>query len=310
MQSPFGNVRPPQSPEIPGLVLKIAIAVVALIVVVVVGFGATFTVHEYERGIVTTWGKVSYVANPGIGFKVPIAQDVTRLRTDIRDVKPEKAVNTYTADNQEVDILFTVFYRLPADNMLFIYTNAQDYHMRLFQMSVDRLKSEMGKINLTHFAEKRGDIGRTIKATLATDAKALGLEVTDFQLTNVDYTKTFRAAVEQAAAAKAMVETREQEKQQALRVAERAKIDAEGTANAAREKAKGEADSLLVVAQARAKATQLEGEAKATAMRAQAEALARNPVLVEMAKAEKWNGALPTAIYAGAPIPFLTIPTK
>ena len=28
---------------------------------------------------------------------------------------------------------------------------------------------------------------------------------------------------------------------------------------------------------------------------------------VEKIKAEKWNGALPTAIYAGAPIPFLNV---
>ena len=42
-------------------------------------------------------------------------------------------------------------------------------------------------------------------------------------------------------------------------------------------------------------------------MKAQANALSANPVLVEMKKAEQWNGALPTAIYAGAPIPFMNV---
>lgn len=28
---------------------------------------------------------------------------------------------------------------------------------------------------------------------------------------------------------------------------------------------------------------------------------------VERTRAERWNGALPTAIYAGAPIPFLNV---
>jgi hypothetical protein len=28
---------------------------------------------------------------------------------------PEKEVNTYTIDNQEVDVVYTVFYRVPAE---------------------------------------------------------------------------------------------------------------------------------------------------------------------------------------------------
>jgi hypothetical protein len=30
-------------------------------------------------------------------------------------------------------------------------------------------------------------------------------------------------------------------------------------------------------------------------------------IQVEQTKAEKWNGQLPSAIYAGAPIPFLNV---
>ena len=39
----------------------------------------------------------------------------------------------------------------------------------------------------------------------------------------------------------------------------------------------------------------------------QASALQVNPLLVEMKKAETWNGALPSAIYSGAPIPFMQV---
>ncbi len=39
-------------------------------------------------------------------------------------------------------------------------------------------------------------------------------------------------------------------------------------------------------------------------MQAQAEPLAKNTALVEMKNAEAWGGKLPTAIYAGTPIPF------
>ena len=268
-----------------------------------------FTVQQYERGIVTTWGRISYVAAPGIGFMVPLVQSVTRYRTDIRSITPKDGAkaNTYTLDNQEVDILFTLFYRISPDKVEFVYTNAQDYQARLYNLANDRLKAEMGKINVAHFTEKRAEIRDKIRDVLKRDSEVLGVEVTDFQLTDVEYTKSFRSAVEAAASAKAMVETREQERVQALKIADRAKIDAEGKANAVREGAKGDADATLVKAQANAKAIKLEGEAKADAMRAQADALARNPVLVEMKKAETWNGVLPQAIYAGAPIPFFQV---
>lgn len=275
-----------------------------------------FTVEEYERTVVTKFGKISYVAEPGLHFKVPFVNSTHTLRTDIlstqiavRDDKGNlKGINTYTVDNQEVDIISTVFYRIPVSNIGFVYQNVQDYKERLFKLVEDRIKAEVGKVNTAHIAEKRGTLRDHIHKVLSNDARFLGLEITDFQLNNIDYTRSFRNAVEAAAAAKAMVETREQEKQQAMRVAERAKIDAEGKANAAREAAKGEADARLVVAQAEAKAIQLRGEATALAMRAQADALSRNPQLVEMKKAELWNGQLPTNMYAGAPIPFLQLP--
>lgn len=277
---------------------------VLIVLILALFFMAYFTVQQYERGIVKTWGKVAYIADPGIGLKVPFVQSVTYLRTDILSMQPAKKVNTYTADNQEIDILFTVFYRLPADKVAFIYENAQDHQARLLNIAEDRLKAEMGKIKLEHFAENRGKTRDVVRDTVKRDALVLGVEVTDFQLTDVDYTKAFRAAVEQASVQKAGVETREWERQQAEKAALTAKVKAEGEANAAREAAKGKADAIEVVAKAEARAIQVKGEATAAAMRAQALALAQNPVLVEMKKAEQWNGALPQQLLSGV-TPFM-----
>ena len=68
-------------------------------------------------------------------------------------------------------------------------------------------------------------------------------------------------------------------------------------------KAEGAADARLLQAQAEAKAIALQGEAQAAAIRAQANALKINPTLIDLRKAERWDGKLPAAIYAGAPIP-------
>jgi len=270
----------------------IVYGVVAVLALIAMGL-SVFTVKEYERDVVTRLGKFSRVAEPGLNFKIPFIENAYTYRTDILSFAPDKQVNTYTIDNQEVDVIFTVFYRVPPGNVQFIYTNAQDYKERLFNIALDRLKSEMGKVNVAHVSERRGQLRDAIKEVLVNDSKVLGVEVTDFQLTNIEYTKAYKSEVEKAAAARQVIATREHEKDQEIQVAERARVQA-----------KGVADSTLMKAEAEAKAIQLRGEAEAAAIRAQAEALKQNTGLVELRKAEKWNGALPQQMLSSV-VPFM-----
>lgn len=52
------------------------------------------------------------------------------------------------------------------------------------------------------------------------------------------------------------------------------------------------------------------GLAEAEAIREKSKALAQNAKLVELTKAEKWNGELPQNIYGSAPVPFLDLTQK
>ena len=292
--------------------LKLIVAAIVGVCAIILFLGTFYTVGQNERAVLTRFGKIVEVSEPGLHFRVPFMHGVRKYRTDILSFTPAPAakdqtpgVSTYTVDNQEVHVVFTVQYRLKPDMVAYIYENLQDLEPRLYQIAEDRLKSEMGKVNTSHVAEQRGSIRDGIKKVMQDATAGMGIEIVDFQLPNIEYDRTFKLAVQQAASARATVETKEQERQQAIKVAERVKIAAEGEANAAREKAKGEADAIDVRAKAEARAIQIKGEAQATAMRAQANALSANPVLVEMKKAEQWNGVLPAAIYAGAPIPFM-----
>lgn len=287
------------------LQLKLTVGGIVSVCLMILFFTSYYSIAQYERGVLTRFGKVVEVSEPGLHFKIPFVYSVKKYRTDILSLTtPEQlnkgmGVSTYTVDNQEVHVVFTVQYRIRPDKVAFIYENVQDLDARLFQIAEDRLKAEMGKVNTSHVAEKRGEVRDGIKKVLAAATTTLGVEVADFQLNNIEYDPTFKNAVKTAAAARATVETREQERQQAVKVADTAKIVAEGKANAIKEEAKGTAEATLVNATAEAKAIQLRGEATAAAMRAQAEALARNPVLVEMKKAETWDGKLPQQLLSG-----------
>ena len=84
---------------------------------------------------------------------------------------------------------------------------------------------------------------------------------------------------------------------------------AEAEASALKAKADGEAYANLKVATAQAEALRIQNAALAQ----NHDVLELRRIEVERVKAERWNGALPTSVYAGAPIPFfnpMTTPAK
>ncbi len=281
--------------------------IIAGVVVFLVIWGSYFTVERNEVGIVTRWGAIKYTVGPGLHFKLPIADKATMYRTDIRAFQLTK-VNTYTIDNQELDAVFTVNYRIPAEQAERIFREVPDFPQRLETLSLDRFKAEVGKVNVTDIASRRGEVGRRMFDVLQKDASRLfGLEVTDFQINNIDYTPQYRQAVDQAAIAKTLVERAEQLKRQAEIDADSKRITAIGEANAIRERARGDADANLLRAQAEAQAIKIKGEAEATAIAAQAAALKGNSGLIELRRAERWDGKLPTQMLGTSPIPFMPI---
>jgi regulator of protease activity HflC (stomatin/prohibitin superfamily) len=281
----------------------IVIAAIAIVVM-----SSYFTVRPNEIAVVTTFGRIAFVAQPGFNLKVPFVQAVRYFPGDVQSLQPRTLANTYTVDNQEVDVQFAVFYRLPVARIEFIYTNALDYQNLLLSMATDRMKAEMGKVNVNNVPEQRGRIVAGVKELLARDSAILGVEVLDFQLVDMKYNDAYRAAITQAANQKAAIEQREYERQQAQKQAETAAIQAMGTANAARERARGDADARVLQATAEARAIQLQGEAQAAAIRAQSQALADNPSYVALRQAERWNGQLPTWFGGGAsPLPLLNL---
>ncbi|MDH3703924.1 MAG: SPFH domain-containing protein, partial [Alphaproteobacteria bacterium] len=271
---------------------KIGAGVAAFFILFTLWLSA-YRVQEYERAVLTRFGEYKEVVGPGLHWKLPYIDSATFFQISIQEIIQSK-VNTYTVDNQQLDARIVVFYRIPAASIEYIYKSVPDLSARLRALSIDRFKSEMGKMNITQVAQKRGLVRDTIKDVLSATAKdILHVDVTDFQIPNIDYTPGFRRAVEQAAIAKTLVEKAEQEKREKTVQAETAKIEALGKANAAREDAKGKADAIRFNAEATAAQIRLEGEAKAEAIQKQAKALGNNPLLVEYRKAEQWKGDVP-----------------
>jgi regulator of protease activity HflC (stomatin/prohibitin superfamily) len=78
---------------------------------------------------------------------------------------------------------------------------------------------------------------------------------------------------------------------------------AEAEANALKAQADGQAYANLTVAKAQAEALKIQS----AALEANKNILELRRIEVEMKKAERWDGKLPAAVYAGAPLPFFNV---
>jgi regulator of protease activity HflC (stomatin/prohibitin superfamily) len=266
-----------------------------------------FTVGEYERTVVTRFGQFHSVAGPGLHFRIPFVNGLETYPIGIQRLQKDH-LNTYTVDNQELDALVTLNYRIPENEVRRVFTTNRDYKANLESFMIDRFKREMGKINITQVAAHRGDVALAVKRSLEGEALDIfGITIVDLQINDIRYTEQYRKAVDAAAIAKAKVEQSEQERRQAEVVAQRQRIQAEGEANAAREQARGRADGELFIATAQAKGKELVGLAEAKALEAQGQALRSNVSLIQLEYAKRWSGNLPVNVYGSAPIPFLNL---
>ncbi|HGN1035234.1 TPA: prohibitin family protein, partial [Pseudomonas aeruginosa] len=114
------------------------------------------------------------------------------------------------------------------------------------------------------------------------------------QIENLDFSDAYERSIEDRMKAEVQVKTREQ-----MLATEKVQAEIRVT------QANAEAEAKLAQAKADAEATRLRGEAEAEAIKARAAALASNQNLVELTKAERWDGKLPTTMIPDSAIPFL-----
>ena len=143
------------------------------------------------------------------------------------------------------------------------------------------------------------DITTALRAKLAN----YGAQVISIDMRNFSFSESYMRAINDKVtqeqlrlAAENKLKTVEAEQKQKVAVAE-------AEANAVKATADGDAYAKLKVAQAEAQAMQVQNEALAK----NKDVLELRRIEVELTKAQKWNGQLPQAIYAGAPVPFMNV---
>ena len=241
------------------------------------GINSCKVVGPGERGVSVILGKVQPdVLNEGIHAKWPFIESVKTM-----DVKTQKTVDStevYTKDVQQAKVEYALNYNAEPNNVAKLFQEIdRDYTNTVINPEVlGTIKDVIGKWNAQDLIGNREKATTEIRNLLNKSLKKSYINVTNFQITNIDYSDAFEKSIED-------------------------KVIAEQDALKSKNK------TVQVNEEAKQKVIAAEAEAKSMAIRA--EALSQNKNLVEYEAVLKWDGKLPQYMM-GNSVPFINLNTK
>lgn len=279
--------------------------VIAIVIGIVIGFfslsvvfGSWYTVDQGERGVILRNGAVTGIAEPGLGFKIPLVDSVVDIDVRSRAVLYEN-VMAYSRDQQTAGMTISVNYRVPVDKVMDVYSNYGSVDSlvgRLLERQVfDETKNVFGRFNAVTAIQERSRLVAEVQNAIQ-EAVRGPIIIESVQIENIDFSDAYEKSIEDRMLAEVEVQKLRQN-------AEREKVQAEILVTQANAKA----DAIRAEAQANAEATKLAGEAEAEAIRAKGNALRDNPELVTLIQAERWNGQLPSTMIPNSTVPFMNM---
>ena len=283
----------------PALLGKLALGLIVLLLVAFLW--PLRTVPTGSRGVITVGGAIKGIEAEGFLLVAPWQ------KLNIFSVRAEEATvegaEGSTSDTQPVKVSLTVRYSIQTNRVAEVFEKySHDGNLQSYVQTATQevFKAVTARYNAPDLIAKRAVVSGDILTALRTKLDLYGAQVINVDMRNFAFSPSYMAAINDKVTqeqlrlgAENKLKTVEAEQKQKVAVAE-------ADASAARATADGQAYAQLKLATAQAEALKVQNAALAQ----NRDVLELRRIEVERVKAEKWNGQLPTAIYAGAPIPF------
>lgn len=256
---------------------SLAIAIAILFVIFIVFCNPIAIVGVGQRGVKVTLGKVSPQSySEGVHFVTPFISKIHVM--NVKTQKLSTPTEVYTKDIQQARISYVVNYNLMPQHVHEMYRQVgMNYVDTILMPAIEgNIKDVIGKWNAQDLVANRAIATADILNKLQSQLEKRYINVTSFQIIDINYSEVFERAIE-------------------------SKVTAEQEALKAKNKTvqvEEEAKQKLISAQAEAKSMQI-----------RATALTQNKALVEYEAVQKWNGKLPEYMMGGS-IPFINMPIK
>ena len=282
------------------VLLRIVLPAIIVLAVLMI-FWPLRTVPTGHRGVITVGGAIKGIENEGFTLLAPW-QTLNIFNVRSEEANIDNAEGS-TSDTQPVKVSLTVRYSIQTDKVAEVfekYSRNGDLASYVKTATDEIFKAVTAKYNAPDLITKRAQVSSEIVTGLKSKLAIYGAQVINVDMRNFSFSNEYMKAVNEKVTqdqlrlvADGKLLTVESEQKQKVKIAE-----AEATALKA--KADGEAYATLTAAKAQAESLRIQNDALAK----NRDVLELRRIEVEKVKAEKWDGALPTAIYAGAPIPF------
>lgn len=268
-------------------------------------------VNAGHRGIKLVWGKVVSDSLPeGLYFYNPISSNIVTMDTRLQ--KRTTRLETYTKDIQQTTMDITVnFYVDPNNAHVLFQRVGKEYVSTLIAPALlSSVKDVVGKVEADKFINNRELVTEEIKVKLSAALDGSHVIIQSISIEDIAFSGAFEAAIEAK-----QIATQEAIKSQneTVRIEEEGKqqvIKARAESDSQKAQSDAAAYAIEVESKAKAEAIRQMGLAEAEAIREKSKALSQNAKLVELTKAEKWNGQLPQNMYSSGPVPFMDITPK
>lgn len=206
------------------LILLIVLVFFALLILIP-GIGVWTIVDAGNVGVVTNFGAVNRVVNPGFVLKVPFIESVYSMET--RTQKEQVEALAASKDLQQVTSTIALNYHLRGEKAVYVYQNiGQDYVDRIIAPAMqEAFKSTTSQFTASDLIGRREEVKNIAFTQLRDRLAKYDIVVDDFNIVNFAFSQEFNAAIEQKTIA-------EQNKEKAQIEAQTAMIQAKGQADA------------------------------------------------------------------------------
>ncbi|HET90805.1 MAG TPA: hypothetical protein ENN99_08735 [Chloroflexi bacterium] len=262
-------------------------------------------------GLVKRFGGLTgEVFEPGLHWRIPFVDQIVTLPTIVQSYEtsdnPDMSgadftdypVTAQTVDGQQINIKYTVLFRIPPDRAVNIAENVGRIR-EIVENIVKAHSRNLARLWAQNYAAEDLYSGEGIftyeiivEEALQAEFQRYGLLLDDFLVRKVDFDEEYIRAIEQQQIAQEAIETAryqseaaEYEKERQIRLAqaeaERTKLMAEAEAERTKLMAQADAERTKLMAQADAERQRLLAEAEAYSIETRGAALERFPELVQ-----------------------------
>jgi regulator of protease activity HflC (stomatin/prohibitin superfamily) len=251
-----------------------------LILVIAIFYNAIHIVEPGSVGVVVRLGEAQPDAlEEGVHLVVPFITVVKPL--DIKIKKAEVKTAAASKDLQTVNAEIVVNYRIDKNNAVKLFRDIGiNYLSTVIEPQIqESFKAGAAKYTAEALITERSDVSAGIRESISSRMQQFGVIIDAVNITNFDFSQEFNRAIEEKM-------TAEQRALQAEKELERYKFEARQKVETAR----GEAEAVMERAKAEAEALNLKKQYA-------------TPELIWLSAVEKWDGQLPTHLFASPPIP-------